>query len=315
MDKRPLECEYSFNFCIDDPNVVDIVILWVNGSDPVWYKRMMKDKKKNHLNLDEKFISQRYVEHNELKWALRSIQKFAPWVNMIHLVTDKQYPSWIKTDNPNINWVNHDDIFYDGFHSYASSSIQMSLINIRNISRRFIIMDDDYLFLNNITIDDFFDDQSRTKQYYSQNVVKTGCSDLISASIYHYTRRRAYNITNEMFNFSHQIFDAHVPIPLDMTVLFQLENDIDVLEMRFRRFRSCRSYQFQSLYIQYSYGKNKSILKTIDNKTLHIWKRSLFTNLYTSTTFPSFVCANVYDPYFLEVFLPSIFPQKSTFEN
>ena len=70
MDKRPLECEYSFNFCIDDPNVVDIVILWVNGSDPVWYKRMMKDKKKNHLNLDEKFISQLASLKNLLQYNI-----------------------------------------------------------------------------------------------------------------------------------------------------------------------------------------------------------------------------------------------------
>ena len=71
------------NYGIDDPNIVDIVITWVNGSDPKWYKQMKKDATKIKRKINNQYRNDRFVPHDEIKWALRSIETFLPWYNMV----------------------------------------------------------------------------------------------------------------------------------------------------------------------------------------------------------------------------------------
>ena len=304
------------SFCIDDPNIVDFVITWVNGSDPIWFERMIHDAKEINYPMEEKYTEKRYVQHDEIKWALRSIEYFAPWVNMIHLVTDKQYPNWINRNHPKIHWVNHDTLFYNGFHSYSSDSILFALNNIPNISRRFIYMDDDCIYLNNLTISDFFDNGIRTKTHYGDtklDKVGDNCVLKSSGSQYHNSKWRAYQTMKNIFNFTRQIYDPHLPIPMDMSLLHQLKSQIDISSFQYAQFRICNSYHFQSIYIQYSYGMNRSILLNND-KTKVVFSPNQLQNLYIAEELPKMLCVNVYDSHYYNIFLPSIFPHKSSFE-
>ena len=115
------------------------------------------------------------------------------------------------------------------------------------------------------------------------------------------------------FNLSKQLSDAHILIPLDMSVLFKLESKIDVNETRFEQFRKCGTYQFATLYIQYSYVMKRAIhLKDHDYMT--IFTRGELYNLFNAKRLPKMACVNFYDRKYLEEFLPTIFPNKSLFE-
>lgn len=78
---------------------VDIVYTWVNGSDP----RLIRDLRKytgvaespdRNVTADKKAISEsgsdRFRDNDELKFSLRSIERHAPWVRRIYIVTNGQ---------------------------------------------------------------------------------------------------------------------------------------------------------------------------------------------------------------------------------
>ena len=44
----------------------------------------------------------RFVSRDELRYSLRSLHLFAPWVRRIHLVTAGQVPDWLDTDHPQV---------------------------------------------------------------------------------------------------------------------------------------------------------------------------------------------------------------------
>jgi len=89
---------------------IDLVYLWVDGNDPVWLT-----KKNEFLPADRQVDPQvagecRYVENDELRYSLRSVEKFAPWIRRVYIVTDDQTPAWLDTSNPRIRVVSHREI-------------------------------------------------------------------------------------------------------------------------------------------------------------------------------------------------------------
>ncbi len=58
--------------------LIDVVYTWVNGSDPEFIRQLFK-----YLPNNEYHQPQRYIENHEIKYSLRSIEKYAPWVRDI----------------------------------------------------------------------------------------------------------------------------------------------------------------------------------------------------------------------------------------
>ena len=308
--------ERDVSFGIDDPNVVDVVVTWVNGSDPVWYDRMIKEANKQNYTISKGYKESRFIQHDEIKWLLRSIERFAPWISMIHIITDEQYPSWANLKNPKIHWVNHSTLYYHGYHTFSSIALQFASMYIPNISRRYIIMDDDYIFLNYVTPSDFFDEDCRAKLYYEKRTEYTPkCTGSNSAAQYFHTRYKSNKKIQEMFNSTRSLYDAHLPMPVDRALLFELETKLqfDLQETIFAKFRQCGCYQVQGLYIGYSYNTNRSILLDDDNK-LFAWHPKMVNRLFTGEKLPKIACVNFYHEKYLKEFLPSLLPNKSSFE-
>ena len=88
-----------------DTQSIDFVITWVDGSDIQW----LKEKKKYNVNIDVDDSVARYRDFGTLKYVLRSIEKFAPWVRYIYFVTNGQCPEWLNLKNEKIKFVKHSD--------------------------------------------------------------------------------------------------------------------------------------------------------------------------------------------------------------
>ncbi|NXW04145.1 GNPTA phosphotransferase, partial [Fregetta grallaria] len=56
---------------------------------------------------DEDISASRFEDNEELRYSLRSIERHAPWVRHIFIVTNGQIPSWLNLDNPRITIVTH----------------------------------------------------------------------------------------------------------------------------------------------------------------------------------------------------------------
>ncbi len=88
---------------------IDLVYMWVDGSDPVWLakKRALTGEMAEGGEANSKA---RYENNDELKYSLRSAEKNAPWIRRIFIVTDGQTPEWLDTSDPRIRVVDHSEI-------------------------------------------------------------------------------------------------------------------------------------------------------------------------------------------------------------
>lgn len=56
---------------------------------------------------DEDVSASRFEDNEELRYSLRSIERHAPWVRHIFIVTNGQIPSWLNLDNPRVSVITH----------------------------------------------------------------------------------------------------------------------------------------------------------------------------------------------------------------
>ena len=130
---------------------IDIVYLWVNGNDPKW-----KEKRKKY-RLDEDFEPGRFSDNEELKYSLRSIDKFAPWINKIFIITDNQVPDWLNTTHQKIRIVDHTEIIpAEYLPCFNSNVLEIFLYKIPDLSEFFLYANDDMFLGKPAKPSDFF---------------------------------------------------------------------------------------------------------------------------------------------------------------
>lgn len=91
---------------------IDMVYLWCNGQDPDFIKKKEKYER-NSSNDSSNILSTgdiRFFDNDELKYSLRSLEKNAPWINHIFIVTDRQVPKWLNTTNTKVTIIDHSEI-------------------------------------------------------------------------------------------------------------------------------------------------------------------------------------------------------------
>lgn len=91
---------------------VDVVYTWVDGSDPELAAKRARYRDGGtapQIHARETGAS-RYTSHDELKYSLRSLEMYAPFVRNIYIVTDGQKPEWLNADAEGIRVVDHKEI-------------------------------------------------------------------------------------------------------------------------------------------------------------------------------------------------------------
>lgn len=137
---------------------IDLVYLWVDGNDPVWQaKKAAYQQKETGVN-PQAVNACRFVENDELKYSLRSVEKFAPWIRRIYIVTDKQVPAWLDTSNPRIRIVDHREIIpSDALPVFNANAIEFHIARIPGLAEHFLFSNDDTLFGAPVEPSFFFD--------------------------------------------------------------------------------------------------------------------------------------------------------------
>ena len=147
--------------------LVDAVITWVDGSD----KDLIK-KKAKYLNSEKESkiqnVKTRYNQVGEIEFVIKSIIKFAPFINNIFIVTDNQTPkiiddsnSWRKEYREKLKVVDHKVIFRDFIEflpTFNSTTIETMLHYIPDLSEHFIYFNDDMFLIKPTKISDWFKD-------------------------------------------------------------------------------------------------------------------------------------------------------------
>jgi len=174
---------------------IDFVVMWVDGNDPEW-QNDFKKYYKNEKGLDASFS--RVRDWDNLKYLLRSIEKFAPWYRTLHFVTYGHLPKWLNTNAPKLHIANHKDFLpAEYFPTFSSFPTSINLHRIEGIAEHFVSFDDDMFLSQKVIPTRFF-----------KKGLPVDCSQLtvipITQPFSHYTLnimsviKKRYNIQKQM---------------------------------------------------------------------------------------------------------------------
>jgi len=124
---------------------VDVVYTWVDGDDQDWLAA--RDERIRGLGGTPSARAggaSRYRSRDELRYSMRSLHLFAPWVRRIHLVTAGQVPSWLDTGHDRIRVVDHRDILpASALPTFSSHAIETRLHTVPDLADHFVYVNDD----------------------------------------------------------------------------------------------------------------------------------------------------------------------------
>lgn len=178
---------------------IDVVYTWVNGTDPrwkaekeYWHKHWIasltgqplpqKPEDTQHVKgSDSANADNRFRDNEELRYSLRSLEKYAPWVRHIYVVTDGQIPSWLNIESPKLSIVKHSEIFGNKSHLpvFSSPAIEWNLDNIPGLSDSFLYFNDDVFLGSRVHPEDFVSQTGVQKAYFAWEIplCSPGCWD------------------------------------------------------------------------------------------------------------------------------------------
>eukprot|EP00124_Ichthyophonus_hoferi_P001778 Ihof_evm2s103 gene=Ihof_evmTU2s103 len=162
-----------------DSMPVDLVYTWVNGTDPRFIEEL---KRPEGLSVN------RFADKQQLRYSLRSLELYLPWIRHIYIVTNGQIPGWLNLSNPRISVVPHSDIYSNKTHlpTFNSVSIESHIHQIPGISKHFLYLNDDFFFNSPVWLSDFYTIDKGQKIYKAHRPpdCKPGCSaNLISNGV------------------------------------------------------------------------------------------------------------------------------------
>jgi len=152
---------------LPDSQPIDAVVLWVDGHDPAWLTKRNHYLRGGEDRHDDIAGATRYNSVGEVYYCLASINRFAPLIRRIFLVTDNQVPphldDFLRHNFPDgyipYEVVDHSVIF-QGYEeclpTFNCNSIESLLWRIPGLSERYIYFNDDVALLSPVSPDDFF---------------------------------------------------------------------------------------------------------------------------------------------------------------
>ena len=134
---------------------IDFVIFWVDDTDPAWRESFMAARREAQPEDDASLIRIR-CWHNLHYW-FRAVERFAPWVRKVHLVTWGHLPEWLATEHPKLNIVRHEDFIPSEYlPTFNSLTIGMNVHRIEGLAEQFVVFNDDMFLTRACRPDDFF---------------------------------------------------------------------------------------------------------------------------------------------------------------
>ena len=158
---------------------IDAVITWVDGNDERHRAKRMKYGNETIFNAEDIAGNSRFASLGEIFYCVASLNRFAPWLNKIYLVTDEQDPhidELIEKHFPDghipMEIVDHKTIFR-GYEEYLptfnSISIESMTWRIPGLSEHYIEFNDDFILAAPVTPEDFFTSDEKVVCYGKKN--------------------------------------------------------------------------------------------------------------------------------------------------
>lgn len=310
---------------------VDVVYTWVDGDDEAWQEQKERYSPKGPGEVAPRvLLDERFRSRDELKYSLRSLELFAPWVRRIHIVTADQCPSWLDVSHPKINMVSHKDVYADPawLPTFNSSSIETQLHHVPGLATKFLYFNDDFFLGQFCSPSDFFYSNGMVKFFPTDQRAFEGDIDHTSEE-YIQADKNAIEMFQEIMPAVGRTITCHVPYPSDRDLLSEMEDRWP------EEFAACGSARFRSsadlrpiAFMQYHYGyeERRAVPASISHRYLALWKPNIIEQLDAvgrRRSYKTFCINDVgLEPHrtaevneAVVAFLDAYFPQPSSFER
>ncbi len=257
---------------------VDIVYTWVDGRDPLWQEIRTKEIEKEfgiQPRGSDATAAKRFRSRDELKYSLRSIHQFAPWVRHIYIVTFNQKPSWLK-EHPKITIVDHKEIFLDKSHlpTFNSMAIECHLHRIPDLQEHYIYFNDDFFLGRVVTFSDFFTEDGKMRAFPSRAKIKKGLPNLEDNG-FDAACKNTNQLLNELIGKKRRNKPSHTPHAFKKSVVSRIEKQFSEIftAVSSHKFRSLNDYTITNGLIPYIAMHDGDAEKAFpDHKTVHFGK-------------------------------------------
>ncbi len=236
---------------------IDAVYLWVDCNDPVWQasRSAHSDGSGQNLTSDAQ-VSSRFRSRDELRYSLRSLAMYAPWIRRVHLVTDNQKPDWLNDEHPELRVISHTELFKDAscLPTFNSHAIETQLHRIEGLSEHFLYFNDDVFLGRSVQPQNFFQSNGVSRYFPSTTGISmTPVAEDDLASHVGAKNNRALLAEHFGRTLTHTFW--HAPHPLLRSVLADVcaRFDHQVDRTARTRFRSQTDISICSLYHHYAY--------------------------------------------------------------
>jgi hypothetical protein len=243
---------------------IDVVFSWVDGSS-VEFQRERAKRMQNYVVGEGDDSEARYRQIDELKYALRSIYMFAPWVRRIFIATDSPRPEWLA-EHPRVTIVRSEEFFADTstLPTHNSHAVESQLHHIDGLAEHFLYSNDDMFIGRPIGPDLFFSPGGITKFVEAATRIGLGESDP-SRSGFENAARVNRRLLQERFGRVTTRHLEHCAVPLRRSVMAELEREFpeDFRRTAGSTFRSATDISVtNSLYHYYALMTGRAVVQT-----------------------------------------------------
>ncbi|WP_205471518.1 stealth conserved region 3 domain-containing protein [Nocardioides sp. SYSU D00038] len=207
---------------------IDVVYTWVDGADPAWNAARedrlaaLTGAARSTAQTRESSGQARFLSRDELRYSMRSVHLFAPWVRHVYLVTAGQVPPWLDTDHPGVTVVDHREILpADALPTFNSHAIETGLHRIPGLAEHFIYFNDDFFLGRPLRPEAFFTPSGLSATFLARHAI--GLTDNPDAPPFLKAAWNNRRLLQEAFGVVTTNNLAHVPYPHRRSVLEEIE--------------------------------------------------------------------------------------------
>jgi hypothetical protein len=243
---------------------IDMVFSWVDGSEPGYVEERHRWGALSGLTSDSP--PARYRQIDELRYALRSVHAFAPWVRRIFVASDSPVPDWLDPNHPQVTFVRSAEFFADTgmLPTFNSHAIESQVHRIPGLAEHFLYSNDDMFFGRPVTPSMFFSPGGISR--FVEATVRIGLGDSDPMRTGHDNAMRVNRaLLRQRFGRTITRHLEHTAAPLRRSVLAELEREFpdDFARTAASRFRSPADISVtNSLYHYYALLTGRAVTQT-----------------------------------------------------
>lgn len=243
---------------------IDMVFSWVDGSSDEFIRERAK-RLQSYVVGEGDDSEARYRQIDELKYALRSVYMFAPWVRRIFIATDSPAPTWLAK-HPKVTIVPSEAMFADTsvLPTHNSHAVECQLHHIDGLAEHFLYSNDDMFFGRPLSPSLFFSPGGITKFVEASTRIGLGESDP-SRSGFENAARVNRALLREKYGKVTTRHLEHCAAPLRKSVMAELEATFpdEFARTAASRFRSATDISVtNSLYHYFALLTGKAVVLT-----------------------------------------------------